>query len=152
MGCHALLQGISLTQGSNLCLLHPLHWWAGSLPLHHLGSPVIFLHINITVTNKAAPLTADINRQVAVRERGSTLKEKTLNKCCSIIHLFIHPLKIVKLYSMHIYTHIYVRMKLSRQLLKINPSGGTDLKTLYLQSLKVTVIIYADNWRPCKIV
>lgn len=43
-------------------------------------------------------------------------------------------------------------MKLSRQLLKINPSGGTDLKTLYLQSLKVTVIIYADNWRPCKTV
>ncbi|XP_045022119.1 hairy/enhancer-of-split related with YRPW motif-like protein isoform X2 [Bubalus bubalis] len=30
MGCHFLLQGIFLTQGSNLCLLH---WQAGSLPL-----------------------------------------------------------------------------------------------------------------------
>ena len=33
MGCHALLQGIFLTQGSNL---HLLHWQAG---MHQLGSP-----------------------------------------------------------------------------------------------------------------
>ena len=31
MGYHAILQGIFLTQGSNLCLLHPLHCQAGSL-------------------------------------------------------------------------------------------------------------------------
>ena len=36
VGCHLLLQGIFLAQGSNLCLLH---WQAGSLPLSHLGSP-----------------------------------------------------------------------------------------------------------------
>ena len=30
MGCYALLQGISLTQGSNPHLLHLLHWQAGS--------------------------------------------------------------------------------------------------------------------------
>ena len=33
MGCHALLQGIFPTQGSNPCLFHLLHWQAGSLPL-----------------------------------------------------------------------------------------------------------------------
>ena len=33
VGCHALLQGIFRTQGSNPCLLHLLHWQAGSLPL-----------------------------------------------------------------------------------------------------------------------
>ena len=33
MGCHALLQGIFPTQGSNPQLLHLLHWKAGSLPL-----------------------------------------------------------------------------------------------------------------------
>ena len=33
VGCHDLLQGIFPTQGSNLYLLHPLHWQAGSLPL-----------------------------------------------------------------------------------------------------------------------
>ena len=31
VGCHFLLQGIFLTQGSNLCLLH---WEADSLPLN----------------------------------------------------------------------------------------------------------------------
>ena len=31
--CHFLLQGIFLTQGLNPCLLCPLHWQAGSLPL-----------------------------------------------------------------------------------------------------------------------
>ena len=35
-GCHALHQGILLTQGSNLHLLFLLHWQAGTFPL--LGS------------------------------------------------------------------------------------------------------------------
>ena len=33
VGCHALLQGIFLNQGLNLCLLHLLHWQLCSLPL-----------------------------------------------------------------------------------------------------------------------
>ena len=33
------LQGIFLAQGSNLCLLHHLHWQVDSLPLSHRGSP-----------------------------------------------------------------------------------------------------------------
>ena len=37
-GCHALLQGIFSTQGSNPHLLGLLRWQAGSLPLHLLGS------------------------------------------------------------------------------------------------------------------
>ena len=40
MGCHAFLQGIFLTQGSNPCHLCLLHWQASSLPLSHLGSPI----------------------------------------------------------------------------------------------------------------
>ena len=39
VGCHALLQGIFLTQELNLCLQHLLHWQAGSLHKCHLGSP-----------------------------------------------------------------------------------------------------------------
>ena len=38
VSCHVLLQGIFLTQGLNLCLLHLLHLQVGSLPLDHLGS------------------------------------------------------------------------------------------------------------------
>ena len=40
MGCHFLLQGIFLSQGLNLSLLH---WQADSLPLSHQGSPVCAL-------------------------------------------------------------------------------------------------------------
>ena len=41
VGCHLLLQGTFLTQGSNLCLLDLLHWQADSLPLRHPGSPLV---------------------------------------------------------------------------------------------------------------
>ena len=39
VGCHALLQGIFPTQGSNLCLLHLLQWQTSSLPLVPSGEP-----------------------------------------------------------------------------------------------------------------
>ena len=39
VGGHFLLQGISLTQGSNSCLLHILHWQVDSLPLAPPGKP-----------------------------------------------------------------------------------------------------------------
>ena len=39
MGCHALLQRIFLTQGSNLHHLCLLNWQVGSLPLAPLGKP-----------------------------------------------------------------------------------------------------------------
>ena len=38
VGCHFLLQGIFLTQGSKPRLLHLLHWQEDSLQLHHLES------------------------------------------------------------------------------------------------------------------
>ena len=36
VSCHALLQGIFPTQGSNPCLLHFPHWQVGSLPVQPL--------------------------------------------------------------------------------------------------------------------
>ena len=39
VGCHALLQGIFLTQGSNPCVLRLLHWHMGSSPLMPPGKP-----------------------------------------------------------------------------------------------------------------
>ena len=44
VGCHALLQGIILAQGSNLCVLCLLHRQAGSLPLAPPGKPLIHTH------------------------------------------------------------------------------------------------------------
>ena len=43
VGCHFLIQGIFLTQGSNPYLLCLLHWQVDSLPLCHLESPLIIL-------------------------------------------------------------------------------------------------------------
>ena len=46
VGRCALLQGIFLTQGSNLRLLHPLHWQVGSLPPSQQGrSPISLLAV-----------------------------------------------------------------------------------------------------------
>ena len=42
VGCHALLQGIFVTQGLNPCLFCLLHWQAGSLPLVPPGTPSSF--------------------------------------------------------------------------------------------------------------
>ena len=41
VGWHFLLQGVFLTQGLKLCLLH---WRADSLPLSHQGSPITEYH------------------------------------------------------------------------------------------------------------
>ena len=46
VGCHALLQGIFPTQGSNLCLPHLLHCRRILYPLSHLGSPLILHNKN----------------------------------------------------------------------------------------------------------
>ena len=43
VSCHFLHQGIFLTQGSNLCLSHLLHWQVDYLPLHNLERPQIKL-------------------------------------------------------------------------------------------------------------
>ena len=64
MGCHALLQGIFLIQGSNLCLLHLLHWQVGSLPPVPLGRPnsriahikLILPHVTILYSGKTIAL------------------------------------------------------------------------------------------------
>ena len=39
VGCQFLLQGIFPNQGLNPCLLHLLHWQAGSLPTTPPGKP-----------------------------------------------------------------------------------------------------------------
>ena len=44
VNCHALLQGIFVTQGSNLCLLCLLHWQVGSLPLAPSRKPYTHTH------------------------------------------------------------------------------------------------------------
>ena len=46
-------QGIFLTQGLNLCLLH---WQADSLPLNHLESPFYIVKVNVLVAQSCLTL------------------------------------------------------------------------------------------------
>ena len=50
VGCHALLQGIFPTQGSNPRLLRFLHGQAGSYPLSHMASQSLMEAINFIFT------------------------------------------------------------------------------------------------------
>ena len=43
VGCHSLLQGIFLIQGSNMSLLHLLHWQASSLPAEPPEKPYVYI-------------------------------------------------------------------------------------------------------------
>ena len=50
VGCHALLQGIFQTHGSNTFLLCVLHWQMGSLPIAQPGKPFTLLtNVNNTL-------------------------------------------------------------------------------------------------------
>ena len=51
VGCHALLQGIVPTQGSNPDLLPLLHWQADSLPLASPGKPLNLADKDLTCAN-----------------------------------------------------------------------------------------------------
>ena len=53
VGCSVLLQGIFLTQGSILRLLHLLYWQVGSLPLAPPGKPILmYTSIYMYIYNK----------------------------------------------------------------------------------------------------
>ena len=64
VGCHALLQGIFSTQGSNPCLLCLLHYQAESLPLAPSGKPSEKIHsLNVHFTHPRSPLRVyDVKR------------------------------------------------------------------------------------------
>ena len=51
VGCHALLQGIFPTQGSNPYLLHLLVCWPVLYPLSHLGSPLRLVFLSIALNS-----------------------------------------------------------------------------------------------------
>ena len=73
VGCHALLQGIFLTQGSNPCLLCLLHWKAGTLPIVSPGK--LTTYDNLLLLSR---LSRDILENMQERERR--LQEKNLKK------------------------------------------------------------------------
>ena len=98
MGCHFLLQGIFPTQGSNLHLLHLLHWQVDSLSLGRLvcwrgglnGGSVVVINTQslptwqnafemVSYKVEAVQYTYKLNcRGLGWREKPTAWKEMTL--------------------------------------------------------------------------
>ena len=71
VGCHAFLQGIFLTQGSNLRLLRLLHWQAGSLPLAPPGKPQGARYLASTLVPKdCSEIDPQLRKQTCGYQRG----------------------------------------------------------------------------------
>ena len=68
MGCHALLQGIFVTQELNPNILHLLHWQVDSLPLVPCGKPgyLSWAQSNHDETYKKEAGGSEIQRDVLV--------------------------------------------------------------------------------------
>ena len=78
VGCHSLLQGIFLTQGSNLVLLCLLHWQLSSLPTEPPGKPRFRLFIWKRITQSSyffqmAPLIKAFTFQKKINQEAGFL-------------------------------------------------------------------------------
>ena len=87
-GSHFLLQGIFLPQGSDRSLLHLLHWQVGSLPLSHLGSPLI--NLQYTDTKREWPEIKKAKKRNLREEERSPWSHQhfqTLQRCGRVSRL-----------------------------------------------------------------
>ena len=79
--CRALLQGIFLTQGWNLCLLRLLHWQAGSFPLAPPEKPPTLLTKDLPVrgtpqnTKEKQSLRSKFNHLLKTNDNKHLLKD-----------------------------------------------------------------------------
>ena len=85
MGCYFLLQGIFMNQGSNLHLLHFLHWQVYSLPLSHQG--VQFSHS--VMFNSVIKWTAAHLASLIITNSQSLLKLKSIKSMRPSNHLIL---------------------------------------------------------------
>ena len=79
MGCHALLQGIFLTQGKNQCLLGALHQQVGSLPLALPGKSLFLCQFSSVqllsrVLLFVTPCTAALQASLSISNSRGLLK------------------------------------------------------------------------------
>jgi len=90
MGCHALLQGIFLTQQLNPHLLCLLHWQVGSLPLAAPGKPVSVTHLCLTLCD---PMDCSTPGSLSITNSQSVLRLMAIESVMPSNHLILcHPL------------------------------------------------------------
>ena len=133
VGCHFLLQGIFLTQGSNPHLLCLLHWQVDSLLLMPAGKP-----INHIIPSQLLKNFVKCNQENKVDNLDNTWLENHLNFC-----EFIFVPYEIKLHThTHTFTHALFTMLHKRIILKRLPSpidykgaDGRVLKSVSYSSL-----------------
>ena len=133
VGCHFLLQGIFLTQGSNPHLLCLLHWRVDSLLLMPAGKP-----INHIIPSQLLKNFVKCNQENKVENLDNTWLENHLNFC-----EFIFVPHEIKLHThTHTFTHALFTMLHKRIILKRLPSpidykgaDGRVLKSVSYSSL-----------------
>ena len=99
--CHALLQGIFPTQGSNPCLLCLLHWQAGSLHLSYQGRSFLWGYSD-SVEN-TSPISSLGGIILTISECSERREERGVCKCvceCVTIQNSNFPLKTLHLHPM----------------------------------------------------
>ena len=86
VGCHFLLQGIFLTPGLNLCLLHHLYWQVDFLPSEPLGKPpeckLTFYQILFLPLSFCLPVTWKRSSE-SMNVAGVVLEQHTYKMCAS---------------------------------------------------------------------
>ena len=94
VGCHALLQGIFQTQGSNPCVLHLLHWQEGSLPLALPRKPYTVFQFSSVQSHShlrlfATPWTAARQAGLSITSSQSLLKLMSIDSVVPSNHLIL---------------------------------------------------------------
>ena len=91
--CHALLQGIFLTQGLNPSLLHLLRWQTGSLPLAPPGLSRIYLYVYLGLCN--INLKEDRHGVRMLNDNNFLKRYRRIDLCVSVllshVRLFATP-------------------------------------------------------------
>ena len=112
VGCHALLQGIFLTQGLSLCLLH---WQAGSFPLaRHLRSPTLLSTLQCTLSPSSLVSCFVVQ-----------LKEDSTNFLCKYVTQF-WPMKCKQKYTQLLRGIVFPFLLSRIQLLGLELSGHLE--------------------------
>ena len=87
VGCHALLQGIIPTQGSNPSLLCLSYWQVESLPLSHPRKPKQFIALQLeSHQNSVVPGRGTENKSLAAPHSKASKEARLVErKVCSIL-------------------------------------------------------------------
>ena len=136
LGCDFFLQGIFLTQVSNLC---PLHWQAGFLPLSHQGSPVNaisgqkerererYFSRQIKVEDNQTYFTRVLKRVLQVKTKDGKQQHESVYESIKFVGKFKYTGKFNILQYCRSYTLITFNFAPEVKIQKVKPTITTEI-------------------------